>query len=176
MAVAVSDTLPAQPANGSSVYRPLGGDGWTAPHAEYSVLTQLTGDATAGASIASLVLDTRFMNIVAVMELLLTGAASVRECELEVISDRPTGARHRVRAQGAMVFISTLGADNLFSWNPPLVVDAEELSWTCLNVDTAVSNCRCRIYCFQKRALEEVPLNVLLASLPSVQFVNSTVG
>jgi len=173
VSVTVEDSLPTQPTIGSSVYRPLGGDGWTAPHALYSTLQQLTGDGGGGTSTVTLNLDTRFMNIVALVQQLLTGFASSREGELQVVSDRPTGARHRVRAQGAQVHITVLADQGLLSWNPPLLVDAEAIVSLTQNTDGDIHNVQNIIYCFQKRALEEVPLNVLLASLPSVQFVNT---
>lgn len=172
MAVTSESTLPAQPVAGTSVYRPLGGNGWTAPHAMYSVLSQLSGDVSGGTSAITLNLDARFMNIVSLIQYLYTGSTSTREVELQIVSDRPTGARHRVRANGTMLFLDALNDQGLISWNPPLLVDAEAIIGTMQNVDGTVANLQPIIYCFQKRALEEVPLNVLLASLPSTQWLN----
>ncbi len=172
MAVSVEDSLPAQPTIGSSVYRPLGGDGWSAPQALYSTLQQLTGDAGGGNNTITLNLDTRWMNIVVLVEQLLTGFSSAREGELQVVADRPVGARHRVRMQGLQIFVDTISDQGLLSWNPPLLVDAETVISITQNITGDIHNAQCIIYCFQKRALEEVPLNILLASLPSVQFAN----
>jgi len=121
-------------------------------------------------------MDTRWVNIVSLMELHLTGASTVREGILHVIGDRPTGARHRVRAFGQMLFLSTLGNQQLLAWQPPLLLDAEEIIFQNPNVDTAIANCSTNIYCFQKRVLEKVPLNIILASLPSVQYLNVNTG
>lgn len=178
MSVAVEDSLPAQPANGSSVYRPLGGDGWTAPHALYSTLSQLASDASGDDSDITLNLDTRFMNIVFLMEQLLVGFSSAREGEMQVIGDRPTGALHRVRMFGLQIHLGTVGGNRgLLSWNPPLIVDAESVFSQTENTGVGPThNLLCLIYCFQKRALEKIPLNSLLASIPSVQFANVNVG
>lgn len=172
MAVTVTDSLPTQPTAGSSVYRPLGGDGWTAPHAQYSVLQQLAGDASGTTNSIALNLDLRFMNIVSLMEILYTGATAAIEGEMHVLSDRPTGARHRVRMFGTTLFLATLNDQGLLSWNPPLLLDADSVTSVIENVDSTVHNLLTTVYCFQKRALHQVPLNVLLASLPSVQFTN----
>ncbi len=176
MAVSVIDTLPAQPTAGTSTYRPLGGDGWSAPHAMYMVLQQLTGDATGGNSTTSLFLDDRFMNVVSLIEIHVTGAGSVREAELQLRSARPSASLFRVRAFGQMLFLSSIGNQQLMTWNPPLLPGAESVVTVTINVDTAVVNIRAIVYCFQKRALEKVPLNILLAALPSTQFVNVNVG
>lgn len=172
MSVAAEVTLPAQPAAGTSVYRPLGGDGWTAPHAMYSVLSQLTADAGGGTNTQTINTDVRFMNIVSLVQFLYTGSTSTREVELQVVSDRPIGARHRVRANGTLLFLDALNDQGLLSWNPPLLVDAEAILGTMQNVDGTVANLQVLIYCFQRRALEEVPLNILLAALPSAQYLN----
>jgi len=176
LTVSVSDALPGQPTVGSSVYRPLGGDGFTAPLAQYSVLQQLTGDATGARSNVTLGLDDRWMSIVSLLEIHLTGGGSVREGIMEVRADRPSSGVHRARGFGQMIFLSTLSSEGLLSWNPPIVLDALSIFYTTVNVDTAIMNCRAQIYCFQKRALEEVPLNVILASLPSTQYINSNTG
>ncbi len=176
VAVAQTDSLPDQPAIGASVYRPLGGDGWTAPHAQYSVLQQITGDMSGGTSTLILDLDTRWMNIVYLLETLYTGSTTTVDSAMYVISEYPPNARHRARVFGEMLFLSTLNDQGLLTWNPPLIVDAESVASELENGNNAIHNFNSWIYCFQKRALEKVPLNVLLAALPSTQFANVNTG
>ncbi len=138
----------------------------------YNVLQQLAGDVSGGSNNLILETDQRWMNIVSVMEMLFTGDTTTTEVAFHLIADRPEGARYRNRAYGTALFLATLNDEGLFSWNPPLLVDAHSIQSTIQNINGSIHNLTTTIYCFRKRALEETPLNVLLASLPSVQFTN----
>lgn len=172
--MSVTDTvvLPAQPTNGSTVYRPLGGDGWTAPHAVYSVLTQVSGDASAGINQAIIETDKRFQSIVVNVEVLFTGDTTTVEGLIEVIADQPVGTQHRVTMMGTMLFLSTLNDFGLLSWSPPVVLGLDFVLSEIQNINNTINNTKAMIYVFQKRVFEKVPLNTILASLPSTQWAN----
>jgi len=173
--VTATVTLPAQPTTGNTTYKVLGGNGWSAPHAVYYSLIQLAGDAGGGTNQTTIVFDQRFMNIVSFCEMQLSGAGVVAstECEFQLITGVPPGAQFRARAFGNALFLTATGFDeNLMTWNPPLLVDVEQILSTVENVDSSTQSFRAVIYCFQKRALEVVPLNIILAALPSVQYLN----
>lgn len=173
MAVTADVTLPAQPTTGLTTYRPLGGDGWTAPHAMYMVLMQLAGAAGGGVNQQTMVLDDRWMNIVSFVEMQFSGDTTTTVAEFQLLVDRPTGAQFRARAFGTALFLDPAGFDEgLMTWNPPLLPDAEQILSIIQNIDATTHSFRAVIYCFQKRALEEVPLNVILAALPSAQYLN----
>jgi len=170
--IAVTSTLPAQPTTGTAVYRPLGGNGWTSPHALYTVNSQSAGDASGGGNQNSVVLDTRFANIVNIAQALFTGDTTTVDGELAIIGDQPTGALHRVNCFGTLLFLSTLSDFGLLTWSPPPVIGAQSVFGQLENVLGTIFHLSATIYCFQKRVFEEVPLNVILASLPSTQYIN----
>lgn len=58
-------TLPAQPPVGSTTYIPLGGDGYSAPHAAYAVKGfSLAHDASGGNAHIGVTMDNRFCSLV----------------------------------------------------------------------------------------------------------------
>jgi len=64
VAIAENLTLPAQPATGSVTYVTLGGDGYMAPFAAYSVSDwQVTADASGGRATYTLTMDDRFVGL-----------------------------------------------------------------------------------------------------------------
>ncbi len=172
MAVSVSNTLPAQPTNGSAVYVPLGGNGFTAPLSYYSVLSQLTGDASGGASTITIQLDSRFEAIVTLAQSFQTGGAAAVQHEAQLLQRQPTSAKHRARASGTGQFEGNVSSVSLFSWSPPLVIDPESIILKCDNVDGDIHNALVWVFNYNKRASEKTPLNGLLASIPSIEGQN----
>lgn len=58
-------TLPAQPTNGAVDYIPLGGNGYSAPHAAYSVVGMtVTGDAGGGSAGLDVTMDDRYCSLI----------------------------------------------------------------------------------------------------------------
>lgn len=65
MSVNSTVVLPAQPSSGTVTYVPLGGDGFTAPQAAYSVQNHaVTGDAGGGNLSVTVDMDPRFVSLV----------------------------------------------------------------------------------------------------------------
>lgn len=172
MSVSVTVALPTQPAAGSSVYQPLGGNGYTAPNSYYSVLTQLAGDASGGTNTITVTLDPRFECIVSLVQSFQTGGAAAVEHETQLLQQLPTAAPHRARASGTGQFEGALSDTSVFSWSPPLIIDPLSVIARTENVDGDTHNALIWIYNFNKRASEVTPLNILLAALPSIEGQN----
>lgn len=64
MSISVTQVLPNSPTLGVLTYIPLGGDGFTSPHAAWEVNTQLVGDASGGQLSISIEMDDRFVSLV----------------------------------------------------------------------------------------------------------------
>lgn len=79
MSVSASFTLPASPPNGSVIYRPLGGDGFTAPFAAYEITGFLVaGDASGGTASLTITHDARYVSLVSWLTLGVDGAAGAQ--------------------------------------------------------------------------------------------------
>lgn len=174
--MSVSDTvvLPAQPAEGSSVYLPLGGgDGWTAPLSAYSVLHSLTMDASGGVASIATTFDARFENILVSLAGLTTGVAGAQDFQEFLIQDQPPAAGHRARAFGEGIQTG-ISDECIFNWAPPLILFQNRCVTTAPNTDNGILHQFAWIFCFNIRVFEKVPLNIILGSIPSIQGQNVT--
>lgn len=175
MAVATTTVLPGQPGDGVTVYHPLGGNGYDAPNAAYSVLTDLTMDASGGLAVARTNFDEKFSAILVNIDCLVTGLTAAQEFEVSLVQ-RPTGSGFasgtRMRGHGTGIFTDTVGDRVLYQWSPPLLIDQDHVICSCPNIDTGVLHTMCYIYLFNIRVFELVPLHTILASIPSRQSQN----
>ncbi len=150
--------LKDQPANGTAEYIPLGGDGWTSPQSVWMIDSEVTGDATGGTNTISVVRDERFSNICPFMMIQTDGGSVLALFRLFVGS--PVRAAH----VGPTIASAT---ESFLMWIPPLVMASRSWSVQVPNVDTEVIKFKLNIYNYRIRAPEEVPLDKLLASMPS---------
>lgn len=90
MVVATETYLPAQPASGSAVQMPLGGNGFTSPFACYHVYQASAGDASGGAHSSRIYLDPAYVGVVSVVKVKHARAAS-QPIYVEIIPGTPSG-------------------------------------------------------------------------------------
>lgn len=171
MTVSSTVTLPAQPSTGQAIYHPLGGDGWLAPKAAFTVFNTLAMDASGGNSVSTIVFDSRFESILVLMQAHLTGGVAAAEFEAQLIQNPRIDSGNagiRVRAFGTSIFLDALSDQNLWTWAPPLLVNQASASITTPNVDGDTVHQFAWIFMYNIRVFEKVPLNVILSSIPSI--------
>lgn len=169
MAVALTTTLPAQPAgSGSVIWTALGGDGYTAPHAMYDYSLRITGDATGGNVVLSLLMDDRYVALVNWITLTISTATADVPSTLSITTAEGTG---QGIADFAPCIWPDLGVGAARFWAPPPIVLANSGSYTptiastMANVNGAVFNQTGQIYLFRKRARETTPLYLMAQNL-----------
>ncbi len=184
MSVASALQIPDQPAAGLTEIIPMGGDGFTAPHQAQVATVQLAGDAGGGSSLITIRLDERYTNLVSVVSANITGAAA----NTNYLLDLQMTAFEVYRILGFLTFVSfggaITGALNSVLWTPPPVLAIAPpglasapplVRFGTANVDGDTNLLSVRVYCFDKRARELTPLNVLLASVPRASaLINGT--
>lgn len=173
MAVAESVTLPAQPSSGSVTFVPLGGDGFTAPQHAYAIQNMAaTGAAGGGALSASILMDPRYVSLVAFATMRLVQAADTAIDVRFVIGPQAGGVQIPQIIQQRLVTDIASGITSSTisdSFNPtPLLLpgagQAGSLSVAVVNVDTDILNLSAYIYCFNIRVRELTPMGPLLWS------------
>ena len=169
MSVNETFALPAQPpAGGSVTYAPLGGNGYTSPHACY-LLNQLnvTGDASGGFAEMNVDLDDRYQNLVSVAACEVTAAAAAVACRLTVgVGAGSSIIGLTVESPGTTPAVDTVSRA---TWSPPPLFNAFHLKARWPNANGSTFLLSGVVYLFDKRASETTPLSVLLQSLPRGQ-------
>jgi len=170
-AVSASFTIPAQPTTGNLTYVPLGGDGYSAPFAAWSVVNHTaTGDATGGAIVCEVILDNRFVSLVSFVTVDNTQATPAN-ADLRISVDSVTGARQipQMRFQNLVVATSATLSTNTIgrTWNPPPQLlpggsQSGRIRGEMVNVDTDVMRLGCFIYEFRIDVREKTPMGPLL--------------
>lgn len=165
MSVLIENTLPEQPVLGVNTYTPLGGDGWTAPHSVAEVSISSAGDAGGGNNDISLTFDPRFISIVSYVRLVNSGASGTIEMRLTMLPSLPR-VQPQVQAFANNVPLNALDTTNSMTWCPPPLPHLGVLNARTPNVNNDTMTLMAYIYQFQITALQQVPLNLILASLP----------
>lgn len=171
MAVAGAFTIPQQPSEGGGADAlvgtlrviPLGGNGKTAPHLMYEVAASLASDASGGNNEITISFDTRFKSLVTLVNIVNTSASGAIEAVFELVA---TASNTRFRAFDNAVPVNSLDAINLSVWNPPPLMDMDQLVTKVPNVTGDVHIVNAMIYCFNRRVLEMTPIYQILANLP----------
>ena len=173
MAVTSILTLPGQPTAGSSRLVPLNGDGFTSPKSLYEVQVTLTGDATGNQNTITINLDPRYVSLIARIEMVNLGGSTQVEFQL---TQRLVGSG----INSSLVGLTVVNTTSNFSpcsafWDPPGLLPIDQLTCLVANVDTVVNVLNAWIYNYDINALNTVPIDILLRSLPrtsnaSVQF------
>lgn len=172
MAVTVDSALPNQPADGEVQLTPLGGDGFVAPHSLYTVRTVLTHDASGGLAALSVRFDPRYTQLLVYFHVEQKSAPGTKE----VLMSIQCTASDVLQIHQVIPAISIAGqtATNMVLWTPPAILCSAPLGEDsappffrvlCANVDTESTIIRARVFNFDKRAREVVPLSQLLSSL-----------
>lgn len=173
MAVTSRVELPNQPNDGSLVLHALGGDGFTGPHSVYHGLEQITGDASGGLLTCSVRFDPRFTQLVIQMQCAFGGLSADKDFDMQI--SESTGSILQVRATATYLPITGIVTDASKNWNPgPYLLSAGPgdsvtlpwMQWRAVNDGVGVDMyCRFHVYNFDKRAREEIPIEILSRAL-----------
>ncbi len=162
MSVTSTVNLPAQPATGSVVYRPLGGNGFTAPQAVYYVYNHaIVSDASGGDAILIMGMDPQYQCVVDQLAFQVQSQATsaVYRFQVELPNDD-----YIMYNSGSSVLEGGVGRS---TWIPQPLFNIDTAALVTPNVDGSETyQFSAIIYLFNKRAQEQVPLNVLLGSFP----------
>lgn len=171
MSVTSTVQLPNQPAAGSTIWVPLGGNGYTAPHSMFEAEIQIANDAGGGDTRLFILTDPRWESIVHRAEIIVSSASGAERFAFNLNIAQITGFPPKIpmNYQGLMDLNDVTLVNHAF-WDLPPHIDAQQISMTADNVDvTEVTFLRAFIYNFHKDASQRVPLNVLLESIPRAQ-------
>ena len=159
--------LPAQPTVGAVQRIPLGGDGFTAPIAAYSVVNfTLTGDAGGGVLRARVDMDARFCSLISYVTFDVQQATPAAEEFRQFIS-----AARAVPLMVDVGSVANLGTFTTFEINhmwqpPPLILPGADHGayhqLSIVNTDTDVLRVNLYIYIFDIRVRELTPMGPLL--------------
>ena len=172
MSVSAQTALPAQPTTGSVALVPLGGDGWVAPHSAYTIEQTVTHDASGGSATNEIRFDPRYTQLLSYINCLQTSGADAVEVAFSV--ECSSNDRILVIKSLPLVAVSGLSTTNTGLWTPPAILcsaglgvagDLPFFRVVVDNVDTETTIMRARVYNFDKRARERVPLPQLLGTL-----------
>lgn len=148
---------------------PLGGNGFTGPHSAYALEAQLAGDASGGTATVACRMDERFVCLVSYMACRIDGAAADVDYQLFVI------ASETVVQAGTMKYMSFAGsAQAAVVWTPPPILlsagpgaatSRPLIRFVAPNTNGDTYTLGGRIYNFDKRVRESVPIATLFASV-----------
>ncbi len=163
--------LPAQPAAGAVDYIPLGGNGFTAPFAAWSVEAMtVTGAPGGGAASMGVSMDMRYCSLVAFVSVsIIQVSAADADLRIQLTGANTTDQAENVvmPSTSATVATRTIG----FTWRPtPMILpggqrdaaDLPRISARMLNVDADVYELSTLIYLFNIRVREITPMGPLL--------------
>jgi len=147
---------------------PLGGDGFNAPFAAYSIKDfKQIGDASGGTVTFSINMDNRYTSFVSWLSVVVVqGTAADQEYRVFQDADRSAGAAEVLDA----VASSVLGGNTIsIIWRPPgVIMPGGGNGATCgtiwKNVDLDQFRLDAHIYLFDIRAREKTPMGWLLWS------------
>ncbi len=162
MSVSSTVQLPDQPALGSLTYRPLGGNGFTSPQAVYYLYNHaVAGDAMGGSAILTILMDPQFQCVVDQLAFQVQSQAAAATYRMQI--ELP-GDDYIMYNSGTSVLESGIGRS---TWIPQPLFNIDTAALVMANVDaTETYQFSAVIYCFNKRAQELMPLNILLGSFP----------
>jgi len=176
--MSVTDTvqLPDQATNGSTIWVPLGGNGYTSPHSMFEVEINIDNDASGGDTRLFILTDPRWESIVHRCEIIVSSAQSSEEYAINLNISALAGFPPKIpmNQQGEMDLNSETST-NWTYWDLPPHIDAQQISCTLDNVDATENTIfRAWVFNFHKDASQRVPLSVLLASIPRSGGSNTT--
>lgn len=143
-------------------YRPLGGDGFSAPLSMYEVGISLAGNGSGG--IAQLIIepDERFESLLILCQMTMTSATAAIECFFQLSIDSVFS-----RAFIDAVPLDSMQSFNSASWNPPPILAFTDARIIIPEPGVGpVLTTSWFVYNFNIRASELTPMQTILASLP----------
>jgi len=173
MAVAIELQLPDQPASGSVVLQPLGGDGWVSPQSVFRVQVNSVSDASGGGNAIHVRGDLRYVQVISSVLVTLLSGADTLDLNVRILDESGVGSAN-LRTVVPLTAVSGSGPTNSVSWTPePLLFSATAgalgtppgIAIKCDNTDTETLGVIFSIYNFRKTAREKVPIDKMLAFL-----------
>lgn len=166
VAVSSSFTLPNQPANGVVTQVPLGGDGYTAPFAMYTVVNfATTGDATGGAQTMNMVMDNRYCALLGYASMTSTAPADI-DIRWSLVGVLGGTVPLMVRAASIDRISSTVTTATVNdTWLPPAFImpgaDPATLTLAVINTDTLIVQVHAVIFLYNINARQKMPFGIL---------------
>lgn len=163
MSVAMTTTLPAQPATGTTLWEPYGGSGYIAPLGRFLFRHTLQGDAGGGNSTITIINDERYTNLYAWLHIGIAVDAAAGDFSMGISVDASTPAVHIV---GTIPQVATgVGTTNsAFLWYPPPIYTpgSGRCFFICPNVGVGEQYILSGVvYCFDRDVRKITPLTVL---------------
>lgn len=161
MTVNVDLVLPAQPVSGSTIYIPLAGNGYTSPHSAFAVSAVVTMDASGGVAALRLARDERWEHLVVLM------AALVSNTTVAPIQFDITSTSTAVSFVTSKIPTLLPGGTQAAIFTPPPIINPITMNIRAANVDSFTLTASFMVYNFKIDASKQIPLDVLLASVPT---------
>lgn len=171
MSVSVTLQLPAQPAVGVVQLVPLGGDGYSAPKAMFTVnsLTAVS-DASGGLTSIQLLMDQNYSSLVAFMSMTVLQALAA-DVQVQMRVRTPGTFPDRVAIQfdrGVVSEMSDVSTTQIArTWSPqPIILggsgSGSQIDVTIENIDTDILTLSAAIYLFDNTVRTRAPMGPLL--------------
>lgn len=171
MAVSNSVVLPAQPSTGVLDYIPLGGNGFSAPFAAWSLEAMtVTGDVSGGAASIGISMDMRYCSLVAFVTVaVLQTSAADADLRIQLTGSNTTDQGENVIMPSISATVASRTAGTVWRPTPQILPGGQSdaanlprISARSLNVSTDVFEISCLIYLFNIRVREITPMGPLL--------------
>lgn len=169
--------LPADPTTGSSRSRPLGGNGWVSPFAQFIVDAELASDASGGLNRITIDLDPAYLNLVSMVTVNVRAAAAAVNYKMQLTAGNGAGEVLYVAGDTSYPSaLATAGVNNVASavWILPPILCTQNSAKGDASLIVQIPNTdgedlivRAWIYQWTKNAQEVTPLETLLAAVPS---------
>lgn len=160
MAVIDQIQLPLQPASGTTIFGPLGGNGYTSPLGRYEVDATLVMDGTTGAWRIAMHMDLQYMSLVSIAQMETNEPSDTIAFAIDI---KQRAATNIYRVAGDMKQLDSASAN--VQWCPPPIIDPVTVDFRMLNTDTFTGRATCTIYLFKKGAQHIVPVFELMKCL-----------
>ncbi len=171
MSVITTVTLPAQPTIGQSVYTPLGGNGYSAPHGCYMVESSVVGDASGGTGTVQIQGDARYVNLFAFINAKIAADAAAGDFQLS-LEQTSGSAEPNVHVVGTIPQVATTFSLNAaFLWYPPPIYFKGQGIATAAFPNVGVGETyrmAVQVYLFRIDVLQATPLPILQWNVPGV--------
>ncbi len=178
MAITSTFALPAQPAaGGGAFFTPFGGDGKIAPIGVWDINFILVGDASGGAASLEILMDPRYMSMVAYAQASVTADTGAGEFQLQLTDTAIAVPNIRVVGTLPGVAETFTAVNSVFLWYPPPVwfTGNGRLSARYPNVDaTETYNLDASILVFDRNVRQLTALQFLAQTRIGVNSVTAT--
>lgn len=176
MAVTTSVLLPNQPAAGSTIFVPYGGNGTQSPTSAYAVRIDSTGDASGGDQQVIITPDPQFTSVVSYMHAVVIGATANVPVRIGINPDDPANSNVFGNATYANVGLGASSARaGIFYTPPPMLLvgrdhpveagDQPQLHVTFANQNGREVRLYALIYNFLRDVAQTTPLNEIFSCL-----------